>query len=153
MREPKPRWVAALKATCGADHDLRWNEQAGRWEFIIPGADGVPRSQFWGWFYDPRTGQRVEPDPVSGMVPFRDLDDAAMAEALDNLQRTYIGNRHDGAGTTRREFMRRHRHNQAVQRAQYLRAGELFADMVADRGLRLRGGVQIHVPVTIGGKA
>lgn len=142
MREPKPEWVAALKAACGSNHDLRWNETAGRWEFIIPGADGVPRSQFWGQFFD-RKGVRIEPDPVTGLAPFRDLDDEAMAEAIRNLEVSFVGN-------TRREMEARIRHNRETLRAKYRAAGEAFADLAAERGRRIRGAPLIHVPVTIG---
>jgi len=154
-REPKPSWVAALKAVCGSDHDLRWNEQVGRWEFIIPGADGVPRSQFWGWFYRINAdGSRtpIPPDPVTGLHPFRDLDDAAMQEALDNLQRSFIGNPYNGAGTVRREIDRRMRFNRDLLQAKYRAAGEAFADLAAERAHRLRGAPIIHVPVVIGGR-
>jgi hypothetical protein len=145
VREPKPAWVAALKAACGSDHDLRWNEQANRWEFIIPGADGVPRSQFWGRFDLPV-------DPTTGLHPFRDLDDAGMQEAIANLERTFIGNRFDGEGTTRKAVLGRYRYNRERLRMKYQQAGEMFADMAMERGRRLRGAPLITVPVTIGGR-
>lgn len=150
MREPRPEWVAALKATCGAESELRWNATVGRWEFLLLSADGLLRSQFWGWFFDPQTGVRLEPDPVTGLLPFRDLDDDAMREALRNLERSFIGNRHDGAGTTRREMDNRLRFNRDHLRRKYQLAGEAFADMALERARRIRGGALIHVPVTIG---
>jgi hypothetical protein len=149
VREPKPEWVQALKALCGSDSDLRWNEQVGRWEFVLLGADGIPRSQFWGVFFDPRTGARLEPDHATGLLPFRDLDDTAMREALGNLERTFIGNREDGAGTTRREMERRIRFNRDTMRRKYQEAGEAFADMAAERGRRIRGAPLVSVPVTL----
>lgn len=145
MREPKPEWVRALKLACGDDHDLRWNEGLHRWEFVVPGADGVPRSQFWGRFDQPV-------DPVTGLHPFRDLDDAGMREAIGNLERTFVGNPFNGAGTTRREVIRRQRFNRDLQTSKYREAGELFADYVSYHGSRLRGAPIIHVPVTIGGR-
>jgi hypothetical protein len=152
VREPKPEWVAALKALCGAESELRWNDTVGRWEFRLLSADGVIRSQFWAWFFNPRTGERLEPDPVTGLLPFRDLDDDAMGEALRNLERTFIGNRQDGAGTTRREMERRIGFNRELQHGKYREAGEAFADMAAERGRRIRGAAMIHVPLTIGKK-
>jgi hypothetical protein len=151
MREVRPEWIAALKAVDGGA-ELRWNSTVGRWEFILSSADGVPRSQFWGWFYRIERGKRVPttPDPVTGLYPFRDLDDDAMREAIDNLTRSFIGNPFDGAGTTRREVMRRYRYNRELQSQKYREAGEAFADMAAERGRRLRGAPLIHVPVTIG---
>ncbi len=145
MRQPKESWVRALRDLPGcADDDLRWNEQLHRWEFVLRGADGVPRSQFFGDFRQPV-------DPVTGLYPFRDLDDDAMLEVLANLQKTFVGNPHDGAGSTQKEVLRRHRGNQAEGRRRYLKAGEAFADMVAERGYRLRGAARIVVPSVIGG--
>ena len=149
MRVPKPEWIKALRGLCGAESDLRWNEQVGRWEFLLLGADGVVRSQFWGRFVNPRTGAQLEPDPVTGLVAFRELDDDGMREALANLERTFIGNRQDGAGTTRREVLRRWRFNHDLQQQKYRKAGEAFADLAAERGRRLRGASLIHVPLTI----
>lgn len=117
----------------------------------MAGADGVPRSQFWGQFYDPVTREPIEPDPVTGLHPFRDLDDAAMREALANLAKTFVGNPYDGAGSTREEVRRRIEANKAESRRRYQAAGEAFADMAAERGHRLRGAPLIAVPVTIGG--
>ena len=143
MREAKPQWIAALRALTGVESDtIRWNHCVGRWEFCLRAADGITRSQFWGVF-------SVPPDPVTGLHPFRDLDDDAMVEALGNLERTFVGNRHDGAGSTRKEVLRRQRKNEAHQQAQYRRAGELYADMVADRGHRLRGSPLIAVGVKL----
>jgi hypothetical protein len=152
VREPRPEWVAALRALCGAESDLRWNDTVGRWEFRLLSADGVLRSQFWAWFFHPTTGERLEADPVTGLLPFRELDDEAMGEALRNLERTFIGNRQDGAGTTRREMERRIRFNRDHMRRKYQEAGEAFADLAAERGRRIRGAPLIHVPVTIGSK-
>lgn len=143
MRTPKPSWVRALRALTGYERDdIRWNEALGRWEFLLTCADGVARSQFWGHFAQPV-------DPVSGLHPFRELDDAGMQEALRNLTRTFVGNPYDGAGTPRKEIERRQRFNETHRRAKYLEAGHLFADMVAERGKRLRGAVQVEVPVTL----
>lgn len=150
MRVPKAEWVAALKAV-DPGADLRWNEAVGRWEFILTSADGVPRSQFWGRFFD-QHGQRLPLDPSTGLAPFRDLDDDTMREVLANLERSFIGNRHDGAGSTRREMERRVRYNRDLLAGKYRKAGELFADMVAERGRRLRGGVLVGVTQDINEK-
>jgi hypothetical protein len=97
MRLPPADFVARLKALCGADWDVRYNTEVNRWEFLSTSAGGMRVSQFWGWFKNPLTGVKIEPDPVSGLVPFRDLDVTAQAEVLKNLEESYIGNRHDGA--------------------------------------------------------
>lgn len=141
-REPKPEWVAALRALCGSQADLRFNETVSRWEFILPSADGICRSQFWGWFYQTNAKgvrTRLKPDPETGLHAFRELDDDSLREALDNLTRSFIGNPYDGAGTTRREVERRIAFNEEHRKAQYRRAGEAFADMASERARRLRG--------------
>lgn len=97
MRQPPAGFVARLKALCGADWDVRYNEEVCRWEFLSTSAGGMRVSQFWGWFKNPLSGAKIEPDPVTGLVPFRDLDVVAQAEILKNLEESYIGNRHDGA--------------------------------------------------------
>lgn len=135
MREPRRRWVMALQALTGNEADnIRWNEAVGRWEFLLVGADGVVRSQFWGHFDQP-------PDPVTGMHPARELDDDSMREALRNLTKTFVGNLHDGAGSVQEEVYERHKFNNQHRRNQYLEAGQAFADMTTDtagRGRRLR---------------
>lgn len=153
MRVPKPEWIAALRRLEGcADATIRFNEQVWRWEFVLPGADGKPRSQFWGKFTEMRHGRRVPatPDPESGMYAFRELDDDGMREALANLERTYVANRWDGAGTVRKEVLRRHRFNEAVRQQKYDAAGQAFADMAGERARRIRGAPQIVVPNYIG---
>lgn len=145
--ELKPEWLERLRRSVpGAD--LRFNYVVHRWEFILPSADGVMRSQFWGRFYVTKAdGTRgyLPPNEVTGLHDFRDLDDATMEEACDNLERTFIGNRYDGAGTTRREVMNRHRFNEEHKRKKYREAGELWADMFLDRLPRMRGTQQVAV--------
>lgn len=156
MRAPKPEWVAALRRLEGcSDATIRFNHAVWRWEFILPGADGIPRSQFWGWFYEIRNGQRVPatPDPETGMYAFRELDDEGMREALANLEKTYIANPWDGAGTTRKEVLRRYRFNEALRQRKFDAAGQAFADMAGERARRIRGAPQVAVPgqiITLG---
>lgn len=162
MRTPKRKWVEALRALTGQESDdIRWNEALGRWEFVMVGADNIPRSQFWGWFNRPI-------DPVSGLHPHRELTDQGMVEALANLEKTFVGNPFDGAGTTRREVMKRIKHNRQTQVDRWKAGGQAFADMtlnVGGRGARLRGSVTSHgtgsaaqssrrieIPSVIGGK-
>lgn len=133
MREPKESWVRALRALTGcSSDDIRYNEVLGRWEFIMAGADGIPRSQFWGHFDRPI-------DPVSGLHPARELDDVGMLEALANLEKTFVGNRYDGAGSTRKEVEKRIKWNAAERKRRYDQHGTDFADLAAERGHRLRG--------------
>lgn len=125
MRVPKPEWVKALRDLCGPSADLFFNEQVGRWCFMIPGADGVPRAQFWGWFDQPA-------DPATGLHPFRELDDDAMRRALHNLTVSYVGN-------PRREIQKRLDHNNKVFRDAKRRSAEMFADMFHERRHRILG--------------
>ena len=140
-REPKPEWLARLRGLHGcAEANLRFNYELWRWEFILPSADGIPRSQFWGWFKNPFTGQQIVPDEVTGLYPFRDLDDAGMEEAIANLEKTYVANPHDGAGSPRKEVQRRIDFNTRLREGWRREKADLFVDMVADRWRRMRGG-------------
>ncbi len=143
MREPKPSWVRALRSLTGnGTDDIRFNEALGRWEFALTSADGVMRSQFWCQFKNPLTGEPIEPDPFTGLQPFRELDDDGMIEALANLESTFVGNPHDGAGTTYGEVSKRIEWNRDQGRAKWRQGGEDFVSMTtttAGRGRRLRG--------------
>ena len=160
MRTPKRAWVMQLQALTGNEADgIRWNGALSRWEFLLTGADGVVRSQFWGHYDQPT-------DPVTGMYPARELDDFSMQEALANLTKTFVGNPHDGAGSVQEEVYERHKFNLKHTRSQYMEAGTAFADMTTDtagRGLRLRGALatgyggtpgqrsrRIEIPTVIG---
>ncbi len=132
VREPKPSWVRALRTLTGNESDdIRFNEALGRWEFLLMSADGVSRSQFWGRF-----DQTV--DPLSGLHPYRELDDVTMIEALANLEKTFVANPHDGAGTPADEVWRRMEHNADVDRYRYKQGGEAFAYLAAHEGRRPR---------------
>jgi len=142
--DPKPEWVAALRAL-DDKADLRFNYEAGRWEFLLSSADGVIRSQFWCDFSQPK-------DPVTGLAPYRELNDDTMREALANLERTFIGNPFNGAGTTKREVLRRYRFNRELQARRYRERGEAIADFVWDHRRQIRdagAGPLITVPVTL----
>jgi hypothetical protein len=147
----KPEWLVRLREV-DPQADLRFNYLLGRWEFILGSADGIPRSQFFGRFYtEAPDGTRtpVPKDPVTGLPPFRDLDDAALEEVCRNMEQTFVGNRWDGAGTTRREVLRRYRANQALRKARYDAAGALWAEMYLDRLPRMRGTQQVSVGVQL----
>jgi hypothetical protein len=97
MRQPPADFVVRLKALCGADWEVRYNEEVCRWEFQSTSAGGMRVSQFWGWFYNPLTKEKLEPDGITGLLPYRDLTPDAQEEILRNLETSYIGNREDGA--------------------------------------------------------
>lgn len=140
------RWLAAVRAVSTAQSDLRFNEEVGRWEFRLLGANGELQSQFYGWFHDPLTGERLASDPVTGLLPYRDLDDAGIAEVCRNLTETAVWNRHDGQQTTRRTVQARQRHN-ADLRAK-LTARRI--QHVVDRLDAVRWAPQVAVPSSYG---
>lgn len=147
----KPEWVARLRQV-DPQADLRFNHTVGRWEFILSSADGVMRSQFFGRFYVVQAdGSRkyLPPDPETGLHPYRDLDDAAIEEVCANMERTFVANRYDGAGTPRKEILRRHRFNQAHKKRKYDDAGALWADMFIDRLDRIQGNPQVAVLIDL----
>ena len=148
MRTPKHSWIRALRALTGNESDdIRFNEALGRWEFLLTSADGIMRSQFWCQFKNPLTGEPIPPDPYTGLAPFRELDDVAMIEALANLESTFVGNGFEGAGTTQKEVIRRHKYNQARDKKRWRDGGQAFADMtcnVGGYGARLRGSLVSH---------
>lgn len=144
----KPEWVARLHEV-DPQAELRFNSEVGRWEFRLTSGDGVLRSQFWGWFVNPINGVLIPPDPMTGLPPFRDLDDAAIEEACQNLERTFVGNPYDGAGSTKREMHRRQAFNDRKRKSMYRDAGELWADMFLDRLPRMRGDASASVLIDL----
>jgi hypothetical protein len=132
IRVPPADFVARVRALAGSDWDVRWNDALNRWEFISTSAGGARVSQFLGWDKNPLTGATIEPDPVTGLLPFRDLDAEGQASVLKALEETYIGNRVDGAGTWRRQIEQRMAHNQAVREKSWKERGQLFADLIKE---------------------
>jgi len=130
--------------TANEQDDIRFNEVLGRWEFLLTSGDGVLRSQFWGYFARPI-------DPLTGLHPFRELDDDGMREALANLQSSFVGNPFDGTGTTRKEVLKRIKNNHDEGQRRYRQCGEDFATMAAERGHRLRGAPIIPVAINLKG--
>ena len=89
-RVADPAFVRELKRRFSDVQDLRWNDAVNRWELVSLSAANRPVSQFWGWFYDPFTKAKIEPDPVTGLVPFRGLDTPHdQAELIANLENGY----------------------------------------------------------------
>ncbi len=139
VRKVPASWVVRLRALTGGLHDdIRWNEAVSRWEFVLTGADMVPRSQFWGHF-------DKEVDPFTGLHPFRELDISGLYEALGNLEKTFIGNRHDGAGTTYKQIRANMKVNEDNSEKHYRNLGNEWADRIIDRSRRMRGSPQVTV--------
>lgn len=143
MRIPPAAFVARLKALCGADWDVRFNDEVNRWEFQSTSAGGMRVSQFLGWFKNPLTGERIEPDPVTGLAPFRDLDSTAQAEVLKNLEESYIGNRHDGAKDWETWSGDRIKYNKQLDQAKRRKRAEDYAYSLQQVDLR-RPWVKYH---------
>lgn len=114
MRNPPADFVVRLKALCGADWSVRYNEEVCRWEFLSTSAGGMRVSQFFGWFTNPLTKEKIEPDGVTGLLPYRDLTPDAQAEILKNLEVSYIGNREDGAKNWEEYSGQRINYNNAI---------------------------------------
>lgn len=144
VREAPAAFVAELKRRFGSDQDVRYNTQVGRWEFLSLSAGGMQVSQFLGWTVNPLTGEKVEPDPVSGLLPFRELDAEAQAEVIRNLEKSYIGNRHDGAGSWREHQTKTIEHNREIDRKKRREKAEDYAYAIQQVDLR-RPWVRYHV--------
>ena len=123
------RWLIQLRAV-SPEADLRFNEQVGRWEFLIKNAEGKHQSQFYGRFHDATSGQKMKPDPRTGMFPFRELDDEGMREVCRNLQLTAIWNPHDGAGTTQKQVVQNLIHNRTIEDTRKVNVQSLLRDML-----------------------
>lgn len=146
MRTVPKRWLAQLRAVSTADADLRFNETVGRWEFRIKDALGELQSQFYGWFHDPVTGARIQSDPVTGLLPFRELDDEGMRVVCRNLRETALWNPYNGLGTTRKTVAARMRHNRDLR--EKLRAQRV--EYIKDRLGEVRWAPSVAVPRAIG---
>lgn len=114
---------------------VRFNETLSRWEFQFASAAGLPTSQFYGWTANPLTGAVIEPDAY-GLLPFRDLTDDACQEILTSCERTFLGNREDGAGTWKRQSDRTLRHNAGIRRRSATQRAEDFAYAMQQVDLR-----------------
>lgn len=136
MREPPAGFVQRLQQTFGSDWGVRWNDVVRRWEITSTSAAGQPVSQFWGWFYDQKTGEPVMPDPVTGLVPYRGLDAGAQEELVQNLHRSYIGKTGDGLRDWAGYMTELRAFNQELTRSRRRAKAELFADMIAEVDIR-----------------
>jgi len=135
MREPPEGFVQRLKSTCGSDWNVLWNDLLGRWQFDSLSAGGKVVSQFWGWYKD-QHGNPLEPDPVTGLYPFRDLDLTAQDEAIRNLQKTYIGKTGYGLIDWNKFQKSNIAYNQAVMQQRAKRRATLFADLIREMDIR-----------------
>jgi hypothetical protein len=107
-------FVARCRASFPDFMDARYNDVLKRYEIITLSAANRPVSQFYGWFRNPLTGKAIEPDPVTGLVPFRELDETAQEEVFKSLEQTFLGNPLDGAGSHRASQQRAREYNAAL---------------------------------------
>lgn len=143
----KTRDLSAFNARCRAAFpdfvEARFNEAVGRFEVVTLSAANMPVSQFFGWFRNPITGEKIEPDYVTGLVPYRDLNDDAQNEVFANLEKSFIGNAHDGAGTNANDIARRRAHNEALRRTRLRQRAETIANVIKEVDLN-RPWVKFH---------
>lgn len=136
-RVADPALVLELKRRFPDVQDLRWNTELNRWELVSLSAANRPVSQFWGWFHHPVTGATIEPDPVTGLVPFRDLVARHDQQALiDNLERGYRFKRGSDFQTWRQQVEGRSAWNLEQRRARVKQRAQDYAYMIQQCDLR-----------------
>ena len=140
----KPEWLAALRSACGDQVRLSWNATVGRWQFDVLCVDGEYRAQFLCQTHHPITGEKLVAEE-HGYLPFRDLNDVVLREVIRNLEQSFLGNPHDGAGTAKRHVAQRaHYNDRLAQRNKESRRSELEA-LIGDQRHRLQGNLQVSV--------
>jgi hypothetical protein len=131
--------------------ELRWNELVSRWEFIFTSASGLPVSQFYGWYRNPLTGENLDVDVESFMPPFRDLTLDAIQEIIAYGEKSYLGNREDGARDHRDAFQKIMRENRDKRQASWVARGNAYADLIKEVRIA-RPWVKHHVRAVKGHK-
>jgi hypothetical protein len=126
---------ARLATTFGAGYVMRANETVQRYELISPSAEGRPVSQFWGWYRDPKTGTPIEPDPVTGLHPYRGLDSHAQEAIIANLQRGYIGRTGYGLKDWAHYQRQNLAHNREVMRRARQGRAQRYVDLIHEMNL------------------
>lgn len=115
IRQEAPSWFREeLRRRFGAGHDCEWDMTLCRWVVITPSSTGKPVRQPVVWRVDPHSGLPLRADRT-GLLPFRELTPETLRDILDNLERTALHNRHDGAGTWGRHVAQVVAHNEGVR--------------------------------------
>lgn len=117
VREPPREFEALLKRKWPDFRRIEWDQTYSRWRFFFTSAAGREASLLYTWDRDPHTGGEPQRDPLTGLLPFRDLDAQAQAEIIYHGDRTALTNPQDGAGTWERATRRQ----SARQRAEHKR--------------------------------
>lgn len=144
MRIPKPEWLAALRDLCGDQVRLSWNETVGRWQFDVMCVDGRYQPQFFCQTKDPITGKLLEVQGLE-MLPFRELDDESFREVLRNLEKSYLGNPHDGQVLPGRHVRKIARENSALGQRQRQDRINSTEGWLSHHWNRLHGNVSVAV--------
>lgn len=134
-----PAWFVARLKTFPDFVEVRYNLAVNRWEFVFRSAAGQAVSQFFGWDKNPLTGEAIPPDPVTGLPPFRDLTPEACRDILASCERTFIGNRADGAGSWKRQIAERARHNRELRVAKARARAAEYAYLIQQVDVRRPG--------------
>jgi hypothetical protein len=136
MARQAPEWFVARMRQFPDFLGVEYNEVVGRWAFSFMSAANIPVVQFFGLEKNPLTGAPIEPDGASGLLPFRDLDDTACHEIIRNCERSFIGNRADGAGTWQKQIAERSEYNRGLRQESARKRGEDFAYLIQQFDLR-----------------
>lgn len=129
---PPPEFVQRVKALGGSDWDVRWNTSVQRWEFVSNSSANTPVSQFYGW-------SNADPDPVTGVLPFRDIHDTdAQAEILLAMEQTFLGNRHNGHASWHQRVQAHRIHNKGLDSKSAQDRATLYADLIHEVNLSRR---------------
>lgn len=136
VREAPTAFVAEMRRRFSDFRDVRWNDAINRWEFIFVSAAMKEVSQFLGWTKNPLTGETIEPDPITGLRPFRDLDAEAQAFVIKSCEETFIGRRGDGSSSWREHIVKGMRHNRAVHTTRRKKEADDFAYAIQQVDLR-----------------
>jgi hypothetical protein len=143
-REAPSAFVAEMHRRFPDFVDVRFNEALRRWEFIFTSAAGRPVSQFLGWSFNPVTGKPIEPDPVTGLLPYRELDDAAQRYVIESCEKTYLGNRHDGSASWKQHTRKTIAHNDNLHRSRRRQQAEDYAYAIQQVDIRRPGWKMDH---------
>lgn len=134
-----------LALTFGAGYRMFWDDVTKRWTLESPSADGRTVYQPWGWFKD-ANGVRLQPDPVTGLHAYRDLDATAQEEIIRNLHRSNIGFTGDGVRDWAADEAARRQHNADIVTKSRKQRAQAFADMIASVDIRRPGWLKDHRP-------
>lgn len=138
---------AELAKRFGAAWGCLWDAKIQRYVVTGRSAAGYPTREVFGWFYDPNVSSWnpdtlrfehpvIPVDRETGLPPFRELDAQAQAEIIDAMEKTYLANRHDGAGTWQKQRRQVTAHNEQRSAAVRRQDAVDYADMLSEFDLR-----------------